>query len=1460
MFCTLKWVESDEAINAFSALSDNEILQELDKLGVQRAMIDTGAGKSLGPVQDNTLLSNKVPSQITIKVAVGQNAIHGDSQGNLAMYVLGSSNTQSHELGAFGGPFNPVFNTVSGLNCRLLSPHDMMCDNFDLHLVRHGFSGFVNPMTGVRIPVYRITSTRAWWLFYIAGKDKQNAVTISKQAEPLIRQLQLQHANAVYTSVCDITIPVLYAQHYGAILNCTGCDYSGVDLNETCAMFTETELHRIADDESFQFPGNKARVLGPAGRKLLLKQLHCRFGHQGHHPDCHICNTVKKSTRRIARDPEPVRASPTGFGFGMDAFTFSVPNIDGERHAYIMGAIDNSYMEEMCLAFKSDVPRFLIPIISDIRGQFQNDHSGHTIFSEIHVDGAGELNSADLREQLKELKGGPCTIVDTDPQRKESAAGQEARVKNAELAVKSMMLETSMPANEWLVVLKSFIWLSRRLARKKDVRSRDGDAPRALTVMSRNRISTATLDHELKSYPGAPGTICALTNTKIIGSDIAHAARIKIGVFMKMRGGMPYFRLPQAGNCWAHTKDFKVMPLSNGVCYRDYFNLPQTAPKVSLPLPDLGNQVEEQGARIERELQQLRSDPAAFKGRDVYQRWIEDHVDYGVVHGTVRDIDEDRESGAVLWGIDWDDGTKSDYTLQDMQNYCVSNKDGARVAPPLVTATEPEPEPTGPDHEPQTTMADVLHRLERLGVEYFNCNADSTWIQVCTAAGVPKNQRKLYYQYLSEQHGYGHVPPVLESETTENIPWFKFDDPTVKKGIKFLKGTPFPYPCGGAWDKLANPPEGITQAEYHLVNEAIVNVMATIKFESWLEAERNNTESINAMSAMQGGLPKLEVDLGECLKLLTPEGMKTWAHLPDPKTYAEAMSRPDAELWKQAFNKEHEAFHRLKVMEHGHTIESARAAGATTRPVPMKHILCIKRDPLGNYQKHKVRLVICGHRGFMIPGKHFQETWAATPDVETSRMIQVIALLYDWKRRSWDVDTAYLQSDEEFCTAIAMLYPTGWQMNALKGETLVGLLKANLYGHPEAARNWMRTVFGWLQKHFNTNGWQAKQSNTDPALWILLTPEGRLVLLVIWSDDNDAVAERDEDLDYVEQAFKQRFGVTSADPNFMLGVSRSITVGDDGVRVLEYTMPTYIENVYDEYKDYISDLKLRSTRILPLDEGFTLGPKEPQHTPDLAEQSKYRKMGYLRLMGSVNWAVRQCHLELGFHCSILASVMSTPSAVAWNAALKVLHWLYHNRDTGLCYRSDGNNEPIFYYDSSFIQFADSKAQYCVVGQLADGPITYVSHKHEPILDSTPYAEYVAQFHANKKALVIRNLLSEFGGALAELVKRPTLLLGDNDPATKLAKEMKATSKSKHWLLKYHLCRQNMSQGITLPLRVPTKDNDSDCGTKCQSAPDFTKLRKRLTGYAKSYTPPEWEPLPLPAWTPITELPNTIDDG
>ena len=40
----------------------------------------------------------------------------------------------------------------------------------------------------------------------------------------------------------------------------------------------------------------------------------------------------------------------------------------------------------------------------------------------------------------------------------------------------------------------------------------------------------------------------------------------------------------------------------------------------------------------------------------------------------------------------------------------------------------------------------------------------------------------------------------------------------------------------------------------------------------------------------------------------------------------------------------------------------------------------------------------------------------------------------------------------------------------------------------------------------------------------------------------------------------------------------------------------------------------------------------------------------------------------------------------------------------------------------------------------------------------------------------------------------------------------------------------------------------------------SQLVPRLKGYASSYTPPEWEPLPLPAWMPLPQLPKPIEQS
>ena len=74
------------------------------------------------------------------------------------------------------------------------------------------------------------------------------------------------------------------------------------------------------------------------------------------------------------------------------------------------------------------------------------------------------------------------------------------------------------------------------------------------------------------------------------------------------------------------------------------------------------------------------------------------------------------------------------------------------------------------------------------------------------------NQRRIFYDWLSEVHGYGAIAPDesdrFEFEQDNKPPWMKFYDPystfhaKTRQLNKFRKGVPFPYPCGGVWEKM----------------------------------------------------------------------------------------------------------------------------------------------------------------------------------------------------------------------------------------------------------------------------------------------------------------------------------------------------------------------------------------------------------------------------------------------------------------------------------------------------------------------------------------------------------------------------------------------------------------------------------------------------------------------------------
>eukprot|EP01045_Picozoa_sp_COSAG04_P001413 COSAG04_NODE_47_length_31265_cov_18.823012_10_plen_138_part_00 len=69
-----------------------------------------------------------------------------------------------------------------------------------------------------------------------------------------------------------------------------------------------------------------------------------------------------------------------------------------------------------------------------------------------------------------------------------------------------------------------------------------------------------------------------------------------------------------------------------------------------------------------------------------------------------------------------------------------------------------------------------------------------------------------------------------------------------------------------------------------------------------------------------------------------------------------------------------------------------------------------------------------------------------------------------------------------------------------------------------------------------------------------------------------------------------------------------------------------------------------------------------------------------------------------------------PSKRAWRAAMHMVYYLHGQRNQGIMFRSDGNAEPVCFYDSSDKgDPTDQRASggYCIM--LAGGPIAWRSH-------------------------------------------------------------------------------------------------------------------------------------------------------
>jgi len=394
-------------------------------------------------------------------------------------------------------------------------------------------------------------------------------------------------------------------------------------------------------------------------------------------------------------------------------------------------------------------------------------------------------------------------------------------------------------------------------------------------------------------------------------------------------------------------------------------------------------------------------------------------------------------------------------------------------------------------------------------------------------------------------------------------------------------------------------------------------------------------------------------------------------------------------------------------------------------------------------------------------------------------------------------------------------------------------LKRALYGLPVSSKHWYKELKTWVMKTFSKSGWTCKNSKAEPSMFIVKSPRNDYSYMNCHSDDIELLTTSPTDGGEIIEKFQQQYGVKMADSSYMLGLNRDEIIVN-GVKTIQVTQEAYITELYEAFKDQMPSY----TPKTPFPETIFLSLSTPdgkRKETDQSEIDEVYEKGYMKAVGGLLWSARCTAPQTTLGINYLQRVMSQPTHEAFKAAMHMIKYLYENRHQGICFNENGEKTLRVYYDSSNkADYTDGKAQYGFVGMFMGGPIFWASRKHRHVGTSSTANEYMALKHAVVETVWIRDLLTEM--ELGDLIKGPTIMLGDNDQATSLAYEDRVTGGNKMIKQDYHYSKEQLEEGIIDTRRVATLDNYSDMFTKALSRQYMENLLPTISGYAMKPLP------------------------
>jgi len=505
-----------------------------------------------------------------------------------------------------------------------------------------------------------------------------------------------------------------------------------------------------------------------------------------------------------------------------------------------------------------------------------------------------------------------------------------------------------------------------------------------------------------------------------------------------------------------------------------------------------------------------------------------------------------------------------------------------------------------------------------------------------------------------------------------------------------------------------------------------------------------------------------------------------------PRTRAEALSRGDAYLWKEALDVEY-----MALLENNTWTVVDLPCGA--QRMRGKWVFNYKRDADTNITRYKARYVGCGYS--QRAGVDYHEVWAPCPARETVRTVLAYAAAHDLELDTIDIKTAYLNAPMDVDVYVDL--PAGYSNG---GPNTVAKLRSALYGTKQAGRLWGEHLSATLTRV------GATRSTTDPTLYTWDHPVHGRILILAHVDDLATLGKTRAAVDAAKGVLFQRYkGRDMGAAKDFLGMR---IVRDRPHRMLTISCPGLI-------KELLSNFGMTDAHPaqLPMPAGTAL-----RRTGDLPMDTSGR---YQELVGSLLYLAASVRPDIAFAANTPARFMNQPEESHWRAAKGVVRYLAGTVDLGLQYGGSGELEGAV--DADYNGCPDTRRSTTGwVFMNGGGAISWSSKLQPTVSCSTAEAEYITAAAATREALWLKKLMGDLGEP-----DRPVPMAEDNLACLSLIANPEGTGRAKHIDTAHHLVRERAAMGAVKFFHRPGAEMVADGLTKALAGPSMAEFRRRL---------------------------------